>query len=171
MLDLAIAGAGILLLLASAFYKPVRLIAWILCVNYIYNLLVIRVVNPYTLHEYFQTVPVWLMLFAIKDAFIFILLGFRNEKTALILMLSFAFSCLLHQFARAQALTNDVDMLTVLNYRPVVMYALTIIQLTTGYFILIGGGISGGKRVNFNSYAFNYRNHSVFYSKTYEAAK
>ena len=165
MLDYAIHVAVIVAVVLSLISGRAAFAALLLFVNVGINQLLF-IENPS-----WSEATQWAALFAVKDLLLLTLFGFRKNTAEFILLLSFAASCLFHQAILAQILTYESENLTLFAIRPTVMKYLTVAQLATVFYIILGGGDSGGKRVKSWLHGADIKLNSIFRFATHKAFK
>lgn len=142
ILDDAIHVLAIFAVIASLLQRQAVAVASLLFISLWYNGMIL-LVKP---DPAWNDLVFWCVLFAVKDLLFLTLLGFRKNTAEFILLLSFAVSCLFHQAILAQVLTYEASKLTLFAIRPEIMMYLSVAQLATVFYIILGGGFNGGKR-------------------------
>ena len=165
-MDYAIHVAVLLAAVLSLMTGRARLAATVLFINIGYNQLILGVID---IDKHYQTLVLWCVLFAVKDLLFLTLFGFRRDTRELIILASFGVSLLFHNAILAQVLTYDPNKLTLFAYRPTVMMYVSIAQIATVFYIIIGGSDwNGGKRVKFNVLANFGRFYSLLHLQTFK---
>lgn len=124
--------------------------------------------------NFWESLSLWTVLFSAKDLLLLTLLGFRQNSRELIILLSFAVSCLFHQAILAQVLTYEAKNLTLFAIRPQVMMYVSVAQLATVFYIILtGSGINGGKRKCAKRHIFgvDYNFHRVLHVQAFKVKR
>lgn len=162
ILDDAITAAMAIALAVSLLSKKSALLSTLLLSSHAFNLYIFQSSPEW---GYFVA---WLYIIIIKDLLVICALGFMTGVHSLIIMLTFAASCIFHQLILAQANTGIVDNLTLLDVRPELMKIIVVVQLATIYHAILGGGDSGGKRAKSGLFYRNNRRNSFFCLQAYK---
>lgn len=174
ILDQIIVFACFIAITLSIFSGAGLVPALLITLSLVINEMALSVVDTTSRIIYFATIDDWAIYVSVKDLLFLTLLGFRQNPRELIILLSFAVSCLFHQAILAQVLTYEAKNLTLFAIRPQVMMYVSVAQLATVFYIILtGSGINGGKRkcAKRNILDFHHNFHRVLHVQAFKVKR